>query len=593
MITPIAFDGCFGWFHEAAGPAPAGDRGVVLCASLGYEEICTHRALRDMAMRLADAGFAVLRFDYPGTGDSLGSDEDPGRLEALLGSIRAAVRTLRATAGLRHVALAGLRMGALLAAGAGADADELVLMAPPSSAAGWLREQLALARLAGEAEAGPALRACGFTTTAETASALRGFRPLVAPANLSRRILVLDDPDRFPESPASAALRARGAEVTTEPFEGLPALLQDARLSETPFAAIETVARWLTPAAGDAGWPRMVPKAVLSAPGFTEQPAAIAGTALLSGVLCLPDAPLPGAPATVLLNTGANRRIGYGRLAVDVARRLAQAGYASLRLDVAGVGDSDARPGGGRVVYTDAAVGDVQAAIDALALAGWSRVVLAGVCSGAHLAFHTALADTRVAGMVMMNLQRLYWREGDSLELAPRRARIRATDFYLRGLLQPSTWRRLAAGDVDTAAVISGLFSRYRERLTALLDPLLRRRTAGRVRSAADFRTLAQRGVRALLAYGADDPGLDELKYHFGHGGRLLRRHAHTDLRIVPDADHNLSVPSARVAFAELLAGALHEIAVGRSANPRQRRSRADLRATTGLAQLARSRTNA
>ena len=78
--TPVTFAGCFGWLHLPEG-APR-ETGVVLCAPFGCEWLWAHRMYRRLASALEAQGFAVLRFDYEGTGDSRGSDEDPGRVAA-------------------------------------------------------------------------------------------------------------------------------------------------------------------------------------------------------------------------------------------------------------------------------------------------------------------------------------------------------------------------------------------------------------------------------------------------------------------------------------------------------------------------------
>ena len=63
----------FGWLHRPASHERK-DIGIVLCSPSGYEAICTHRTYRRLAEDAAAQGFAALRFDYDGTGDSAGDD---------------------------------------------------------------------------------------------------------------------------------------------------------------------------------------------------------------------------------------------------------------------------------------------------------------------------------------------------------------------------------------------------------------------------------------------------------------------------------------------------------------------------------------
>ena len=100
--TPIYFDSqgqpLFGWVHR---PEQACQRlpGVVICPPLGHEQIHSHRSLRHLADALAHAGFAVLRFDYHGTGDSAGMLEEADRHATWLANIRSAAQWLRSELG--------------------------------------------------------------------------------------------------------------------------------------------------------------------------------------------------------------------------------------------------------------------------------------------------------------------------------------------------------------------------------------------------------------------------------------------------------------------------------------------------------------
>ena len=107
----------FGCFHE---PPEKGVRrcAVLICQPFGHEYINSHRALRQLAARLADAGFPVLRFDYYGCGDSSG-DAEQGSITRWLEDISTAVTELRAQARMFQVCVVGLRLGATLAAFSG------------------------------------------------------------------------------------------------------------------------------------------------------------------------------------------------------------------------------------------------------------------------------------------------------------------------------------------------------------------------------------------------------------------------------------------------------------------------------------------
>ena len=85
-----------------------------MCYPFGREYTRAFRTYLQTAIRLARAGFPVLRFDYYGTGDSSG-DEVPGQLSAWLAGIASAVEELKARSGVSRVWLIGLRIGGTLA----------------------------------------------------------------------------------------------------------------------------------------------------------------------------------------------------------------------------------------------------------------------------------------------------------------------------------------------------------------------------------------------------------------------------------------------------------------------------------------------
>ncbi|HEY1956363.1 MAG TPA: alpha/beta fold hydrolase, partial [Polyangiaceae bacterium] len=148
----------FGWYHAPQGVARV--TGIALCPSLGHEMLCAHRAYRHLAERLAERGFGVVRFDYHGTGDSPGGDDDEARVASWLGTIDDALAVLH-DAGFAKVALFGTRIGATLATAAAArrgDVDALALVAPSLSGTAFLRELRAMQKVRDRGDTRPPFR---------------------------------------------------------------------------------------------------------------------------------------------------------------------------------------------------------------------------------------------------------------------------------------------------------------------------------------------------------------------------------------------------------------------------------------------------
>lgn len=90
------------------------EEGIILCYPLGQEYERSHRAMRNIANNLSQAGYDVLRFDYYATGDSYG-DCTEGSLTQWESDICKAVEELQESSGIETVNLVGLRLGATLA----------------------------------------------------------------------------------------------------------------------------------------------------------------------------------------------------------------------------------------------------------------------------------------------------------------------------------------------------------------------------------------------------------------------------------------------------------------------------------------------
>lgn len=110
----------------------------------------------------------------------------------------------------------------------------------------------------------------------------------------------------------------------------------------------------------------------------------------------------PVLPAIVILNSGIIHRVGANRLSVLLARSVAAAGFAAIRFDLSGIGDSE--PRGDATTPLDAAMADIKEALDSVAkIAGDGRFILVGLCSGADHSVIYAGTDPRIVGIAILD----------------------------------------------------------------------------------------------------------------------------------------------------------------------------------------------
>ena len=110
---------------------------------------------------------------------------------------------------------------------------------------------------------------------------------------------------------------------------------------------------------------------------------------------------------------------------------------------------------------------------------GARRFVLVGLCSGAYLAYHSAVQDPRVVGIVGVNPQTFICKEGDSLDVRQRQT-LKSMGYYRRALLRMETWRRAIKGELHLGQISQVLVSRgWRRLLDRTREGCARRPTSG------------------------------------------------------------------------------------------------------------------
>ena len=277
----------------------------------------------------------------------------------------------------------------------------------------------------------------------------------------------------------------------------------------------------------------------------------------------------------LFLNTGANCHVGPGRTFVEHARALAERGVASLRMDCLGIGDLPWLPEGplGSIHHVER-IADVSAAIDALRRLRFGEVSIVGVCSGGFLAFQAALADPRIARILLVNPS--FWLPLSEDELAdPLTGVFGSTSGYLSKLGGRAFWRRLFSGDFQ--------FSNFRRIGRELLARLKRKLANGSASLAmrwvrkprrgpliAGLERLAQRRCGVLLLLSERDPAREKLAEQIP-GGDFSALEGLMEIVEVKGADHAFATQGARREFRGLLEGFLDPRAASAAEAPKPR----------------------
>ena len=158
-----------------------------------------------------------------------------------------------------------------------------------------------------------------------------------------------------------------------------------------------------------------------------------AGDALM-GIEAIPAD--PSSIGVIVVVGGPQYRVGSHRQFVLLARALAESGFATMRFDFRGMGDS----AGNTRSFEDVAV-DIRAAIDAFLVRHPSikQIVLWGLCdaASASLMFCEASQDERLAGLCLLNP---WVRSEASL------AKTHVRHYYRQRLLQREFWLKMLTG---------------------------------------------------------------------------------------------------------------------------------------------------
>jgi uncharacterized protein len=162
----------------------------------------------------------------------------------------------------------------------------------------------------------------------------------------------------------------------------------------------------------------------------------------LVGILHVPERE-PARIGVLVIVGGPQYRVGSHRQFVLMARSVAQSGYAVLRFDYRGMGDSD-----GEMRTFESVASDVRAAIDELMrrVPSLTGVALWGLCDAASVALMYCTQDARVKGVAIANP----WVRSPAGQ-----AQSYIKHYYGQRLLQRSFWAKALTGKLNITASLA------------------------------------------------------------------------------------------------------------------------------------------
>ncbi len=557
---PISFGACSALFMPSDEGVPAANAAVLIVSPWGFEEICLRKFHRQLADELSVRGISSLRFDFPGTGNSIGDTLEGSELEIWLESIHQATEALKKLSGCSDIILLGHGLGATLAATALprlSGISGLALLAPALSGRLWVREtglwwRLIAADLgiSGAQPEDGALTVAGLTLLAATTKDIKALKLEASLIQEPRDILLVERLARDSDAALAEELAAAGNNVTRLTFEGHEALIANPVVQKIPSATIRHIAEAIqakTTVAPSRTTLAVAESAVLEGSNFTETALRFGDNNRLYGVLCEPKGPRKG--ATVLIHgTSYDRSTGWGRSTVLTARSLAADGIATFRFDAANVGDSPpVAEENNQILYSSRQITDTKTAISLLIRKGLGPIVLSGRCSGSYAAFQTALQDERVSGLALVNNIVFVWDQTKTIDDELVEVARPLEDYSARAR-NPETLKRLFRGEIDIPSAAANMSKAIAKRLLSKIAPYLGPLLAANrhnVEIRRAFETLARRNLPIRLLYADNDVGLEELKLIFGPNVADEPPGKNVAFTIISDADHNMTPPHA------------------------------------------------
>ena len=545
----------FTWLHQPKRPT-INTVGVIIVGPVGPEYMHSHRSLRYLADQLAAQGFACLRYDPLGMGNSSHDLADESVARGWLATLAAARDFFRNALNIVDVVLLGLRSGALVA-------SEFIATHPVKGAVFWypylkgtafVRDLQIIDSMLHMSTDGGFIEAGGYPLYPATQTWLEQIDVLTLQAGHLQHALIINNAAQPPTKKLQQALAAQDVVVTQQNLSGLERMMKQSEITEVPEDNIAAITDWLQTtyvAEQDNPLHDQFHNSGLISESFCEHALTIPAARPLFGVMTEPVKPDNQKPLLVFVNGGSGHHVGPNRLYVDVCRRLASMGFSSVRLDLSNLGDSaqDITPASHNP-YALTAPGDIAAAVSFLREnTPYQRFVLSGLCSGAHNSFQAVVQHSlpEVCHIMLINPLAFYWKQGDSL-LAPEDSQHEADAAHYSGNVRSlGKWISLFTSPKKLRNALT-----FAMRLVQKKSISLGKQVAGAVGFVQlsplekDLLSLNQRGTKVTLLIGETEPGYRLLMAQAGATVKQQVAKGEMHIAIIKDGDHTFSSLASR-----------------------------------------------
>jgi len=563
------------WLHIADSKQHS-NTGVVICPPLAVEYMNSYRSLRYTADYFALAGIPTLRFDYHGTGDSSGIEEDDNRLEEWLSSIHYAMDELSKITGCTKVGLFGFRMGATLASlvAEKRNVDFLILWAALNSGKKYIREIKLIQMTAKiQSDDNSLLEAGGMGYWKQTVNNISQIN-LNKIIPQTQRILLISRDEQTNDTVLHDAWKKSGLNIEQQYHVGSTLMLVDAHQTVVPHQTIQKIVQWVEKELGEKSLPsniEAIVKESIPSSNIIYKSLFIKNTnkhnsaeqtvsesilyfgennrniAILSETEKSKTANLP---TIIISNSGANHRVGPSRLYVLIARELSLLGFRCVRIDVPGIGDSIiSNQTLENIEYINESSNKISAVISQLESDTYSnQYILMGLCSGAYFSFHAALElkKINIVEIILINPLTFYWEQGMTVETSSAQ-NFSIWNWYKQAITSKESWIKLAKGKIDYKSLFNAIKDRIKTKYFSKIAFSKNNNSATnhfnkhRNKLSTDLARIADNGCHLQFILSRSDPGYDILMINAGRIVKNLKKNNKLGIDFIEQADHTFS----------------------------------------------------